>query len=1209
VHRREGKLIVSATDLVGFLECGHLTNLERQADAGLIRKPSQREDPEVQLLQRRGTQHEQRYIDLLEARGREVIRLAADWERSYEVRAAETEDLMRRGVDVIYQATVFDGRWVGHPDFLLRVDGIPGADSSSPSSLSRLRRSPSDRVIDITDSNGSSDGPAAGSGLGVDWHYEVSDTKLAHSAKAGALLQIASYVAQIERIQAVQPRHVYVVTGGAQPEEHAFATAEMMAYFRRAKARFEALLETELDPDLTYPDPVEHCAVCRWYGDYCWRQWREDDALPLIAGISRAQRDVLTEHDIRTRGALATLSPPFELGLKRGQDESLWKVREQARLQVESDGLAAPRYELLEPERDADGGLVADRGLAALPPPDAGDLFFDIEGDPFAFWEGLEYLFGVWTSGSGDTIWDQGTYQALWAYDEDAHAFSREAEKRAFQALMAMFMERWREHPQMHIYHYGVYEPSHLKMLAGRHAVCEDELDQLLTARVFVDLYRVVRQGVRVGAESYSIKKLEPLYGYAREVELRDANSSIVEFEQLLEEGDPKGELKEQIRLYNRDDCISTERLRDWLEARRPDAEQLYGIELPRPSAAIDNLSEAFTARQAAVAELERKLTASIPENPAEQTDADKATWLLANLLDWHRRENKANWWRFYELMSLSEDDLIEEAEPIGQLSFVSIVVGGGTKKSDDYRYSFPPQEHKIDPGNEVHDPEITEGATRTGTVAAVDDDAGTVDIRRTKGWNGRHPEAIVPLNIFGAKAQQDALMRIGEWVAANGIEAESDEWRAARDLLLGRAPRAGQARDEPLAHDGEAGSEAALRLAPLLDATTLAIQGPPGSGKTYIGARMIVSLVAAGRQVGIAANSHKVITNLLDAVGLATRDMGVTVRGMQKVDGEDGCSEEFVECVGDNAKVASALIERRVDVVGGTAWLWARAEMSGLIDTLFVDEAGQMSLANVVAMSGSARNVVLLGDPQQLDQPTQGVHPDGAGVSALAHLLGGLETVPAERGVFLERTWRMNPAITAYTSALFYEGKLESVPGLERQVVLDGGAEDDFSGAGLRWVAVEHDGRTNESPEEATRVAQIWNGLIGRRWVGADGSEQRIGPMDIVIVSPFNAHRLAIQKLLPDARVGTVDKFQGQQAPVSIYTMATSRPQDAPRGLGFLFSLNRLNVATSRAKALAIVVASPALLAAVARTPDQLRMANGLCAFAEEADPPAALS
>ncbi len=474
----------------------------------------------------------------------------------------------------------------------------------------------------------------------------------------------------------------------------------------------------------------------------------------------------------------------------------------------------------------------------------------------------------------------------------------------------------------------------------------------------------------------------------------------------------------------------------------------------------------------------------------------------------------------------------------------------------------------------------------------------------------------MVPLNIYRAVAQQDALLRIGEWVADNGVESDATEWRAARDLLLRRPPRvAGGADGGDLVTVGEAGSTAARRLATLLDATTLPIQGPPGSGKTYTGARMIVDMILDGRRsgrptrIGIAANSHKVISNLLEAVCAAAQEANTSILGLQKIDGEDGCKHDFVRHVADNGAVEHALTSAEVEVVGGTAWLWAREELSGLLDTLFVDEAGQMSLANVVAMSGSARNIVLLGDPQQLEQPLQGAHPEGAGRSALAHLLGEQKTVPTDRGLFLEKTYRMHPTITAFTSELFYEGKLEPVAGLERQRVEGPG---EWSGSGLRWEAVPHDGNTNFSPEEAHRVVEIVRALVGREWVDQKGEKQLIGRGDIRVVSPFNAHRLLIDELLKDAGlegvpVGTVDKFQGQEAPVSIYTMATSRPEDAPRGMEFLLSLNRLNVATSRARALAIVIASPALLAAVVKTPDQLRMANALSAFVEAAEPPLA--
>lgn len=1127
MHRRpDGALIVSATDLVGFLECGHLSALDMAVANGQLERPHFT-DTTLDLIRDRGGRHEGRYIEQLERDGRAITRLDGDRKRPYEERAAETEAAMQRGDDVIYQATVFDGRWVGHPDFLLRV-GEPGV-------------------------------------LGTDHHYEVADTKLAHSAKASALVQICSYVDQIERIQGVRPEKVYVVTGGAEIGNHAFRTAEMMAYYRHAKGRFEAAL-AGLDHRTSYPDPVEHCGVCRWKVT-CDRRWHADDALPIVAGITRSQRVELGGLGIKTRGALgsASVETRFE------------RVANQARVQVASDGRTPPVHELLPPEQDANGAWVADRGLSALPEPSAGDYFFDIEGDPFALWEGLEYLFG---------IWDGATQLSYWALD-------REQEKREFERVIDLFTARRAQHPDMHVYHYGAYEPSHLKRLAGRHATREEELDQLLRGRVFVDLYRVVRQGLRAGVESYSIKRLEPLYGYARTIDLRDAGDSIVEFEMWLdgwlEDGVDDTKLRGDIAAYNADDCVSTQALRDWLEGLRADAARQFGAELPRPSAVVDELREDFTARQAAVAALSERLTAGVPKVPTDQSDAQKATWLMRHLLDWHRRENKASWWRYYDLMSKSDEELLLEKEPIAHLEFVEKWPLPPPGRSDVYRYRFPAQEYRIKLGVALFDPVTGE---RTGSAEAVDGDQTLLDIKRSRNWEGRHPTAVVPRDIYTGDEQAAALMRIGEWIADNGIESQATDYQAVRDHLLRRAPRVGQEVGASLTVRDEGGSVAALRLAGQLGGTTLAIQGPPGSGKTFHGARMILALVAAGKRVGITANSHKVIGNLIEAV-LKAGD----ARVIQKAKPDEAFDHPSVRQSDDNAEVVSALAGGEVDIAAGTPWLWARDDMTGLIDTLFVDEAGQMSLANVVAMGGSARNIVLLGDPQQLDQPTQGVHPDGAGVSALAHVLGEFETVPPDRGLFLERTWRMHPAITAYTSDLFYEGKLESVPGLERQEVL---GTDWLAGSGLRWVPVEHDGNTNESPEEAAKVAEIWHALVGRSWIDRDSAERTIGAADIVIVSPFNAHRLLIQGLLPLARVGTVDKFQGQEAAVSIYTMATSRPEDAPRGMAFLYSLNRLNVATSRARSLAIVVASPALLDVVPRPPERLRMANALCAFVD---------
>jgi predicted RecB family nuclease len=1208
MHRRDGKLIVSATDLVGFLECGHLTQLDRAAVAGQIHKPDRKDDPAVELLRRRGGEHEDRYLEKLAADGRSVVDLSGSATDSYERRAALTLDAMQRGDDVIYQGAVFNGRWIGFPDFLLRVD-TPTRKNESAVQSSHLgdSASPSQQ----SDSAGGSAGEprsAAGArraggatGLGHDWHYEVADTKLARSAKASALIQMCSYVDQVTELQGVRPEQVYVVTGGATIEVHAFRTAEMMAYYRRAKARFEAVVNEStqgipiwpIPTDVSYPDPVDHCAVCRWIPN-CIGQWRRDDALPLVAGIGRDQRKTLNTHDIRTMKGLSELTQPLRLDLKPSQDDSMWRMREQARLQVASREAGKTLYEFLDPETDTNKQIVPNRGLAALPLPSDDDLFFDIEGDPFAFWEGLEYLFG---------IWDGAGYRDFWA-------MNRVDEKQRFQQVMDLFYERWRQHRDMHVYHYGAYEPSRLKSLAGRHATKQEQLDELLTAGVFVDLYRVVRQGLRVGSDQYSIKNLESLYGFTREIELRDANSSIVEFEKILEIGDPGDVLKTNIAGYNKDDCESTQKLRDWLEERRVEAATKFG-QLPRPRVEPETQPDPPTAWEVRLAAVTERLTAGVTTDPVQvATDPfAEATWLLANLLDFHRREEKAGWWRFFELMTFSDDELLLEHEPIARLRYEGVV---DVKKNGNkvHRYRFPVQEHRVGNRSDLFDPRLPpfeEGELGKGIV---DKEALTLDLTRAADWNGPHPTSVVPHDRIPIDGLQDGLERFGLWVAEHGLGSTGDGYRAIRDLLMRKSPRVvGRIDTEaPLKQGVESGTDAACRLATKLDGTTLAIQGPPGSGKTYSGARMILELLrdtSRRRRIGITGSGHKVIKNLLDELWEAAAVEGMTFEALQRIDSDDDESRPWAVAK-DNGKFGRMLAAEDHDyrVIAGTVWLWARDEMADSVDTLFVDEAGQISLASVVAAGGAARNIVLLGDPQQLDQVLQGSHPPGAEQPALGHFLDAAEVVSPADGVFLEKTWRMHPEITAYTSELFYQGELDSIRDLEGQRVIGAG---DWSGSGLRWVPVKHAGNSNASREEAAKVVEIVRALLDAEWVDREGRQKSITADEIRVVSPYNAHRLLIDAKLAEARlsgvpVGTVDKFQGQEAAVSIYTMASSTPEEAPRGLNFLYSLNRLNVATSRARALAIVIASPELLRVIPKSPQQLRMANGLAAFVEMA-------
>ncbi|HEV8403240.1 MAG TPA: TM0106 family RecB-like putative nuclease [Candidatus Limnocylindrales bacterium] len=1167
MDRIDGRPVYSATDLVAYLACEHLTQLERAALAGLIRRPM-RDDPELDVIRRRGFQHEARYLADLEAEGRDVVRIETDGsatDRGDELRAAAsmTVEAMAAGADVIYQATFFDGTFRGHADFLLRVD--------APDRPSRW-------------------GP---------YHYEVADTKLARHVKASAVLQICSYVDQLERIQGVRPEWLYVALGGSARAVERLRVDDFMAYYRSARDRFLRTLADETPPTDpptgTYPEPVEHCDVCRWAAE-CVARRRADDHLSLVAGISARQRRALIERGIPTLEALGDLPLPMVPPLGDVGASALTRVREQARIQLVGRREHRPAYELLLP----DGGAVElDRGLAALPPPSAGDLFFDIEGDPYALDDGLDYLFGVLDAND--------RFIAIWSRD-DADEFSLDGERRAFERLMDLFMDRLERDPGMHIYHYAPYEPTALKRLMGRYGTRETEVDQLLRKGVLVDLLRVVRQSLRASVESYSIKKMEAFYGFEREIDLRDAGSSIVAFEQWLELGDgerPQSDQLERIEVYNRDDVVSNLRLRGWLETLRLEFTAETGLAVPRPVERTAELPAEVTESEARVQALVERLAGPtvVPTDPALRTPGQQATWLLGQLLGWHRREDKSMWWEFHRQLELTPEQLVDEDDPIGLLEPVGPVDEPKNGKQT-WRYTFPAQDYDLgrgevyDPANKQARPNDSPFSWIVGDGATVDAANRTVDLRRTVA--DPHPRAIVPLNWVRTKDHQASLFELGEWVADHGIEAAGPN-RAGRDLLFGLPPRVGQWLDEGLRRPDESDLEAARRLALALDHTTLPIQGPPGSGKTYTGARMICTLLAAGKRVGVTGTSHRVIGNLLTAILSAAEADGVEVRPVQRGGPDQVLADDRVARGKDATDVRARLDDGRANLAAGTSWLWASTRMTDAVDVLFVDEAGQISLANVVAIARATDSLVLLGDPQQLDQPLRGIHPPGADRSALAHLLGRDATMPPDRGLFLEKTWRLHPDLCDFTSEVFYDDRLEPEAHLAVQrVTADGSIAD---GTGPRLLDVPTVGADNESPDEAEAVAALATTLAGggSSWVDQEGRTRPVGWPDILIVAPYNAQVGQIKRRLPaEARVGTVDKFQGQEAPISIYSMTTSSPELAPRGMDFLYSRHRLNVATSRARCISIVVASPDLLRVRARTPEQMRLANAFCRFEE---------
>jgi len=450
-------------------------------------------------------------------------------------------------------------------------------------------------------------------------------------------------------------------------------------------------------------------------------------------------------------------------------------------------------------------------------------------------------------------------------------------------------------------------------------------------------------------------------------------------------------------------------------------------------------------------------------------------------------------------------------------------------------------------------------------------------------------PQALIAGGPYDDRQQRNAILRVAE-----SIQRGDGRYPGLKAILARERPRIQGCTAGEQLQTTDLTEMKALALG--LAASHLFVQGPPGTGKTWTGARLVVHLLANGKRVGVAAQSHKAIHNLLDEIETVARQEGVSFQGLKKSTAGNPESEyegDFIKSEPEVSRVVQ--MSPHIQLLAGTAWLFSRGELDGMLDYLMIDEAGQVSLADAVAMGTSARNLILLGDPLQLAQVSQGIHPQGSGASVLEHLLGEAPTIPEDRGVFLERSYRMHPDVCAFISEIVYAGRLHSDNSAVRRTTT--------SGTGIRFVPVEHQGNRSASDEEVAQIATMIADMLQGSFTDAEGTTRQLREQDFMVVAPYNAQVRRLRVGLPDGvRVGTVDKFQGQEAPIVFFSMATSSGEDVPRNLAFLFSRNRLNVAISRAQCLALLVCSPRLLEARCHSIEEMELVNALCRLVEYA-------
>jgi uncharacterized protein len=1134
MQRIEGVAVYSASDLNNFLECRHLTELDRLVALGQKVRPDHVELMTA-LIARKGEEHERHYLQrLTELQGEVEIfdRPAEHTIAALREAEARTVRAMEQGVRYIYQATFFDGTFMGHADFLRRIETKSAQ---------------------------------------WDWSYEVIDTKLALHPKPYFLVQLCNYSEHLQRVQGTAPEFGHIVLGSG--ENAPFRLADYAAYYRHLRQSFLERVEAATG---VYPFECAHCVICPWNAQ-CAKQRDDDDHLSLVAGIRRDQIAKLEKGGIRTLGQLAAaVEKPQKM--TAGTFERLKDQAQQQHLHRASRKNGAGEHFYKFRRCDELGGF------AKLPKPDPGDVFFDIEGDPlYRADRGLEYLWGLYLPA-------EDIYRAFWGTDPSL-------ERAAFESFVDFVVRRRVDYPGAHVYHYASYEISVLKRLMGRYGSREREIDDFLRQGVFVDLYPVVRQGLVISQPSYSIKKVEAFYGLRRETQVKGGDESIVMFESWLDQ--PEDAILEDIRAYNEDDCRSTFRLREWLRVLRDELNS--GRE---EALAWRSPPEVKPAEETGQTDLEKTFLDGLPapDSAAELrgwSDDLRARWLLGNLLQYHRREHKPEWWKYFDRCANPQDLQEYDDEAIGGLTLcrdVEPYKQGPRDKNLVYTYDFPAQEHRL-PFTAYHNP-YTQGSA--GEVVHIEKLGRRLKIKLAKAIEPQALRALIPGKPIPIAKKRAAMERIAQAYAAGTLQAD---YAATLQMLLARAPALKNA--GPIQPQSVTPASVSSVIANL-DRSALFVQGPPGSGKTTAGAHAIIDLLQAGKRVGVVAQSHKAVHNLLRKVEETAKEREFRFHGCHKESATTEGSKyqalsdwPMTESQDDIAALTSELCV----LAAGTTYAWADESLVREFDYIFIDEAGQISLADALIASLAGKNVVLLGDPLQLPQVTKGTHPSGTDLSILEHLLAGDRTIPPDRGVFLETTYRLNPALSRFISENIYEGRLHNAPSTQRNAIDAPG----FAAAGPFFEPVEHDGNGRKSDEEAAWIT----GAVGRLLQGSvtigNARSRAMTPDDILIVAPYNLQRLRIQELLreaghADVRVGTVDKFQGQEAAVVIYSMATSSSQTLPRDAAFLFDKNRFNVAISRAQCASIIVCSPRLLESPCKTPEQMALVNLLCAYQEAA-------
>ena len=988
------------------------------------------------------------------------------------------------------------------------------------------------------------------------YSYEVYDTKITKTLRPKHVLQITGYSYLLGKLQNLLPRHMYLIDGNNK--FNPYKVNEFIDYFTYTRNRFENILPTLKKSDI-YPEKCSYCQYCPWL-DVCEKRWMDDNYINQVARIHKSQVVKLKKEKIKTVEALAKTNAN-KIKSKINQSTKI-RLVQQAKLQEEKRLTGKSKYIFNETE--------VGRGFYKLPKENEGDIFYDIEGFPQSEKRPFEYLHGV--------FYLNGKKQEYKSFA--VKKYQQSEEKRIFVELIHFFKKHFDKYPDAFIYHYNDYEKRALKELSNEYSSTFPDgvnlIDKLLRQEKFIDLYRVVEQCMQTSEKDLSLKTIEKFYREERNAKIKNADDSIRLFDDWCATNDQK--LMKDIINYNEEDCVSTYDLRKFLLKHKPD--NIPDFSQSEEEKDMNSEFKDFEKKEIdLINQLEKKRN---KENTKIVDD-------LISLVGFHRREAKPDIWAYYDRMKKSPEELEDDSECIGNCVLIKEIAEENPKRKR-FKYKFNDQNFKIKEGTYASDI-FEKGIGKIEKIEELDENENFIEIsieKRKLALRDGMPKIanLGPPSSPKTGVISAALYKFIEDFSNN----KKTKYKCIEDFLKNNYPDIKSLKSgEAIIDYSKDIIDESTNAVKKLNSSFLLIQGPPGAGKTYTSAKIILNLIKDKKKVGINSNSHKAINNLLLKIEELAAEENFKFEGFKK------SSKEIDKFNGKNIRESRIeLVTKNCLIYAGTAWLFSDPRLDQKLDYVFIDEAGQVSLANSIAIATSTKNIVLIGDQMQLSQPIKGTHSKNSGKSSLNFLLEDHDTIPHNRGIFLDKTRRLNEKICKYVSDSFYESRLKPhAITYERKVSL---SLKDIGNEGIYYLPATHSDCTQKSDEESKTIKKYFDKIKGKEIVESS-KKSKITNDDVMVVAPFNMQVNNLTKVLgKGSRVGTIDKFQGQEAKIVFISMTSSDPENIPRHKEFFFSRNRLNVAISRAECVAVILFNPNLLLTQCQKINEMRLVNNFC-------------